>query len=64
MRFTDQDKRSAALKEALYRRLTFPAWVKRGVISKAEAERQIAVMSAIAEDYRAPDLRDQGSSDA
>jgi len=64
MRFTDQDKRSAALREVLFRRRFYPRWVAQARMSQAEADREIAVMSAIAEDYRAPDLWDQGSSDA
>lgn len=52
MAFTDTDKREAAEREAKMRRRVYPRWVTDGRLKQAEADRQIALMDEIANDYR------------
>lgn len=54
--FTDDDKRQAALREARMRRRVYPRRVADGLMTEADAARGIAVMEAIAQDYRDPGL--------
>lgn len=49
---TIADKRREAERELAMRRRVYPRMVETGRIKKHEAERQIAVMEAIAEDYQ------------
>ncbi|MBS8227138.1 hypothetical protein [Vannielia litorea] len=56
MHFTDLQKHEAARREAELRRRVYPRWVADGRMTQAEADRQIAVMEAIAADYAPPDL--------
>ena len=48
---TDADKHAAALREVRMRRRVYPGWISKGRMTQVEAEREIAVMEAIAEDY-------------
>jgi hypothetical protein len=52
-RFTDEEKKKAAEREATMRRRVYPGWVAVGRMTQAEADRQIALMDEIARDYRA-----------
>ncbi len=52
MEFSDADKLKAIEREIALRRNVYPRNVARGTMTQAEAERQIAIMLAIAEDYR------------
>ncbi|WP_426163012.1 hypothetical protein [Sandarakinorhabdus sp. DWP1-3-1] len=50
--FTAQDKRDSAIREANMRRRVYPRWVENGKMRQASADREIALMEAIAEDYK------------
>lgn len=50
--FTDTDKRECAEREAKMRRRVYPRWVSDGRMTQASADKQIAIMDAIAADYR------------
>lgn len=50
--FTSKDKYLAASREVAMRRSVYPGLISRGRMTNDEAERGIAVMSQIAEDYR------------
>lgn len=52
LKFTDQDKLAALQREVAMRKRVYPRWVESGRMTKAKAEREIAVMEAIAADYR------------
>lgn len=54
--FTNEQKREAALRELAMRRRVYPRWVEQQRMTQDEADRQIAIMAAIADDYAAPDL--------
>jgi hypothetical protein len=60
MTFTDAEKLEAAEREVKQRQRVYPRWVADGRLSQAFADRQLALMRAIADDYRAkaktPDL--------
>lgn len=56
MRITNADKLACVEREVKMRRRVYPNWVKAGKLGKGEADYQIAVMEAIADDYREPDL--------
>jgi len=49
-------KRLCAAREVLLRKRVYPGLVERGRMTQAEADREIAAMQAIADDYREPDL--------
>mgnify|MGYP000152376146 FL=1 len=49
---TTADKRREAERELAMRRKVYPRMVETGRMKKHEAERQIAVMEAIAADYQ------------
>lgn len=51
-RITARDKWEVADREARLRRNVYPRWVKNGKLTPGQAEFQIEVMSAIADDYR------------
>ena len=59
--FTSKDKYLAASREVAMRRSVYPGLVTRGRMTNDEAERGIAIMSQIAEDYRK--LADQEEPD-
>lgn len=50
---TFADKLDETMRELRLRRRAFPAWVREGRMDQAVADRRIAVMAAIVEDYRA-----------
>ncbi len=50
--FTDRDKADEAKREVAMRRRVYPRWVQDGRMKQADADRKIAIMEAIATDYR------------
>lgn len=50
------EKRAAAEREVRQRQRVYPRLVREGRMTQEFADRQIAVMRAIAEDYREPGL--------
>ena len=50
---TTMDKLRCALREISYRKHVFKRRVAEGWMTEAQAKREIALMAAIAEDYRA-----------
>jgi hypothetical protein len=48
---TQQEKHEAALREAKMRRRVYPRWVEGNRMTQAKADREIAIMDAIAADY-------------
>ena len=53
---TSDDKRRCLKREIAMRRSVYPGWVAKGRMTKALADREIAVMEAILADYAQPDL--------
>jgi hypothetical protein len=51
--FTAADKQKAAEREAKMRRRVYPRWVDANKMTQETADREIAVMEAIACDYAA-----------
>lgn len=51
--FTDQQKREAAEREVKFRKRVYARRVAERRMTQEQADREIAVMSEIAEDYRA-----------
>jgi hypothetical protein len=49
--YTDREKWEAAKRELNMRRRVYPGLVDRGRMTKPEAEREIALMQDIADDY-------------
>lgn len=49
--FTADDKRAAAEREAKMRRRVYPRWIAEGRMTQTMADREIAIMDAIAADY-------------
>lgn len=52
-KFSDEEKLRAAEREVKFRRRVYPRWVQANRMSQEEADRQIALMDDIADDYRA-----------
>ena len=52
MSITDYDKLTCAVREVGFRQRTYARLVASGKVSQAQADHQIAVMKAIADDYR------------
>lgn len=50
---TDADKLACAEREVKMRHRAYPRWIADGRMSQDKANAEIAVMSAIADDYRA-----------
>lgn len=50
-RFTETDKQIAANRELHYRRRVYPGLVQRGKMTQQQADREIALMEAIRDDY-------------
>jgi hypothetical protein len=48
---TAKEKLECARRELVMRKRVYPKWVADGRMTKAQADRQIEVMTAIAEDY-------------
>jgi len=55
---TTEDKRAVLRREIAMRRRVYPGWVRAGRMTQAEADREMAVMTAILADYRSRDLFD------
>lgn len=51
-RFTARQKQQAAAREVAQRQRVYPRLVEAGKMKRADAEKQIAIMSAIEADYR------------
>lgn len=51
MTFTTADKRASIEREIKMRRRVYPRWVADRKMSQTQADREIAVMEAIAADY-------------
>lgn len=51
-KFTAIDKRDCLIREANMRRMVYPGRVEAKKMSQGRAEREIALMDAIAEDYK------------
>lgn len=49
---TAADKRACAERELAMRKRVYPRWVSAGKMAQITADREIAVMTAIADDYR------------
>jgi hypothetical protein len=56
MTFTRKQKEAAAWRESKMRRRVYPRWVEQGRMTQDSADKQIAIMEAIAADYAEPDL--------
>jgi hypothetical protein len=54
--FSDAEKRECAEREAKMRRRVYPRWVEQKKMSLAQADKQIALMDEIADDYRKKEL--------
>ncbi len=52
MTITATDKRKCAERELAMRRGVYPRWVVKGRMKQEVADREIAIMEAIVEDYR------------
>ena len=56
--FTNAEKHECAQREVKMRRKVYPRWIAMGKMDQLEAMRQIAIMEAIASDYKPKDLFD------
>ena len=54
--FTNADKLAAVLREIGFRKRVYPNLIRQNRMTKADADQQLAVMEAIADDYKQPDL--------
>jgi hypothetical protein len=61
MEFTAQDLAECAHREVAQRLRVYPRMVERGTMRMAEADRQIAMMRQIAEDYQRVALGEVGA---
>jgi hypothetical protein len=54
MNFTAKDKRECAERELEWRRYCYPRWIAKGTtkMTQPKADREIAIMEAIVEDYK------------
>jgi len=59
MTFTDAEKLATVLREIGFRKRVYPGLIRANKMTQADADREIAVMKAIAEDYKPPDLLSQ-----
>lgn len=50
--YSDLEKLAEIERELRYRRPVYARLVEKNTLSKAKADRQIAIMEAVAEDYR------------
>ena len=55
---TNEDKRKCAERELALRRAAYPKFVARGRMKQPVADREIALMQAIADDYSRPPADD------
>jgi hypothetical protein len=51
--FTDADKLACAERELSMRRKVYPGRIRQGLLTRGIADREIALMAAIAAEYRA-----------
>jgi hypothetical protein len=51
--FTAQEKADCADRELRYRKRVYQRWIERGILTKAKADREIALMESICSDYQA-----------
>ena len=58
MTFTTAEKRACAERELKQRKHVYPRLISQGRMSQEFADRQIALMQAIAADYAEPDAPD------
>jgi hypothetical protein len=58
--FTAAEKLACARREIAMRRRVYPGWIAGGRMTQAEADRQIAIMVAIAADYERAAAGDAG----
>lgn len=56
--YSPAEKLAAIEREMKMRRRVYPRWVADGRMTQAKADAEIAVMEAIAEDYRALDQKE------
>ena len=56
MAFSRLEKLNEALREIAQRRRVYPRLIVAGKMTQAQADRQMAIMQAIAADYREPEL--------
>ena len=56
--FTDDDKYQCAQREVKMRRKVYPRWIAMGKMNSERALKEIAIMEAIARDYKPKDLLD------
>lgn len=49
---TEADKFACATRELSMRKKVYPRWVEQGRMTQQQADKEIACMAAIAEDYR------------
>lgn len=56
MTYTRDEKLREARRELRQRRRVYPRLVQQGKLTRADADRQIAIMEAIAADYEQPTL--------
>jgi hypothetical protein len=52
-KFTNEEKADCAERELRWRRRVYPRRIDKGSMTKVQAEREIAMMTEIAADYRA-----------
>ncbi len=53
---SDAEKYECAKREVRMRKRVYPRWVAQGKMTQAQADREIAIMEAIAADYAPADL--------
>jgi hypothetical protein len=57
--FTAKEKHDEAIREIEMRKSMFPRWVTMGKLTQREADRRIAILQEIANDYRKLANREQ-----
>jgi len=58
-RITVEDKRRSAERELGMRRRVYPRWVEIKKMTQAMSDREIAIMEAIVDDYRALEAKER-----
>jgi hypothetical protein len=61
---TALQKYAEAKREVAMRRHVYPRWIANGRLKQEDADRQIAIMEAIVEDYRIPAEKEKRMADA
>lgn len=62
-RFSATDKRKCIQRELAMRLRVYPGWVDAKRMEPLQAKREIALMEAILEDYKAQEKRDRGQEE-